>query len=152
VAFALVLVFIVIPILELAVIIEVSGRLGLANTIALLLVVSVAGAWLVRHQGLATIRRIRASLDRGVLPGPDLVDGASIIVAGALLLTPGFLTDAVGLVLLLPPTRALVRGVLRRFLLGRITIREVRYRAATQADGPPRHPFPPDELPPPSRR
>lgn len=148
VVFVLLLVFIVVPIVELAVIVEVSARIGLINTIGLLLLVSFGGAWLVRHQGLATLRRIRSSLDAGVLPTPDLVDGAAILVAGALLLTPGFLTDALGLALLFPPTRHVVRGLLRRFFVGRVAIREVRFRRMRTEPGPPSGP-PPDELPPP---
>jgi len=146
--FLLLVIFIVVPVLELAVIIEVSSKIGLLNTIATLVLVSFFGAWLVRRQGLATLRRVRRSLDRGVLPTPDLVDGAAILVAGALLLTPGFITDAIGLLLLFPPTRSLVRGLLRRFFVGRIAIRDVRFRRVPTDPGSPSGP-PPDELPPP---
>jgi len=145
VVFALVLIFVVVPILELAVIVEVSGRIGFLNTVGLLLLVSIVGAWLVRRQGLATLRRIRGSLDSGVLPTPDLVDGGVILIAGGLLLAPGFLTDACGLLLLFPPTRSLVRMGLRRFFVGRVAIREVRFRPPRDSGWPP-----PEELPPPS--
>ena len=142
-AFALVLLFVVVPILELAVIVEVSRHLGFLNTVGLLLLISIVGAWLVRRQGLATLRRIRRSLDAGVLPTPDLVDGGVILLAGGLLLAPGFLTDAVGLLLLLPVSRSVVRGALRRFFVGRVAIRDVRFRRPPDPGWPPR-----DELPP----
>jgi len=148
-AFVLFTVFIVVPVLELAVIVEVSRHLGLGNTLALLIVVSLAGAWVVRHQGVATLRRIRAALDAGRLPTPDLVDGAAILLAGAFLLTPGFITDALGLLLLLGPTRGLIRRLLRRFLVGRLAVREIQFRRPRDGQaGPPGGPLPPGELPP----
>ncbi|HEV3402312.1 MAG TPA: FxsA family protein, partial [Acidimicrobiales bacterium] len=92
-------------------------------TILLLLAVSAAGAWLVKREGLGVLRRFRRQLDAGAIPGRELADGVLILFAGALLLTPGFLTDCVGLLLLLPPVRAVIRAsVLRRFAGG------VRYR------------------------
>ena len=115
-ALLLLLAFLVVPIVELAVIVQVSGSLGLLPTLALLVAVSVAGAWLVKREGLGVWRRLQATLGRGDLPADDLVDGLCVLFAGALLLTPGFVTDALGLVLLVPPSRAVVRGLLlRRF-------------------------------------
>ncbi len=108
--------FIIVPILELAVIIQVGSSVGVLPTLALLILVSIVGAWLVRHQGTGVLTRIRQQLSVGQLPTDELVNGVLILVAGALMLTPGFLTDAVGLSLLVPPVRAVVRGWLgRRF-------------------------------------
>ncbi len=108
--------FLVVPLVELYVIIQVAGGLGVLETIGLLVLVSIVGAWLVRFQGLGVIRRIRGQLAKGVMPGTELVDGALVLFAGALMLTPGFVTDAVGLLLLLPPTRIPIRALLiRRF-------------------------------------
>jgi UPF0716 protein FxsA len=112
----LVLLFLALPIAELFVIIQVGHLLGVLDTLALLVVISVAGAWLVKREGLSVLRRARAQLDAGVVPGNELVDGSLILLAGALMLTPGFITDAVGVLLLLPPVRAGLRAVVRRRL------------------------------------
>lgn len=118
--------FLVVPIAELAVLIAVGGEIGVLNTIGLLILVSVVGAWLAKQQGIGVLRRIQSQLEAGRMPGAQLIDGFLILFAGALLITPGFLTDCLALGLLLPPTRAVVRGVLRRYFAARIVIRQVR--------------------------
>jgi UPF0716 protein FxsA len=110
----LVALFIVIPLVEIAVIIQVGQYLGVVNTIGLLLLISIGGAWIVKRQGLGALRRIREQGDLGRVPAAELFDGALILVAGVLLLTPGFVTDAFGLLLLIPPVRAGMRWWLRR--------------------------------------
>jgi UPF0716 protein FxsA len=112
----LVLLFVVAPIVELAVIIQVAHGIGVANTIFLLIAVSVLGSWLVKREGLNTWRRIQASLERHELPTKDVVDGGLILFAGALLIAPGFISDVVGILLLLPPTRLVFRKVVLGFL------------------------------------
>ena len=114
------LLFIVVPIAELYVIIKIGGAIGILPTIGLLILDSVLGAALMRTQGRATWRRFNAAMAEGRVPGREVIDGALVIFGGALLLTPGFLTDVLGLILLLPPTRALVRGVLLRRFSGRL--------------------------------
>jgi len=110
------LLFIVVPIAELYVIIKIGGAIGIMPTIGLLILDSILGAALMRAQGRAVWRRFNAAMAEGRVPGREVIDGALVIFGGALLLTPGFLTDLLGLVLLLRPTRALVHGVLvRRF-------------------------------------
>jgi len=115
-----VLVFVVVPIIELWVIVEVAGSLGLVPTLALLLAISVAGSLLVRAQGLGVLRRARAMWAEGRVPTDDLLDGVLVLGAGALLLTPGFVTDALGLLLLVPLVRrltgSLTFGRIRRVL------------------------------------
>ena len=111
-----------VPLLELFVIIEVAGGVGTGQTILLLIGVSVVGAWMVRRSGLGVLNQIRTRLSRGELPAAELVDGLLILVAGALMLTPGFITDAVGLLLLFPPTRVLVRLLLMRRFSRRVTV------------------------------
>jgi len=106
----LALIFLVMPILELAVIIQVGQSLGVLNTVGLLLLVSAAGAWLVRKEGLGVWRRFNTQVRAGIVPGREIADGVLILFAGALLLTPGFLTDILGLLLLVPPVRAEIRG------------------------------------------
>ena len=110
------LVFVVTPIVELAVIVQVAGSTGVMNTIGLLVLVSLVGAWLVRREGLGILRRAQAELAEGRMPGRELVDGLLVLLAGALMLTPGFVTDTVGLALLLPPVRAVLRMVATRRL------------------------------------
>jgi UPF0716 protein FxsA len=110
----LVALFVVVPLVEIAVIIQVGSWLGVVDTIGLLLLISVLGAWLVKRQGGGLVRRVQAELAAGRVPASALVDGALVLVAGVLLLTPGFVTDAVGLLLLVPPVRSGVRSWLRR--------------------------------------
>jgi UPF0716 protein FxsA len=110
----LVLLFIVIPILELAVIIQVGEAIGVWWTIALLLADSFLGAWLLRHQGGAAWRRFNAAISEGRVPAREVIDGVLIIFGGALLITPGFISDIFGVLFLLPPTRALIRKWLLR--------------------------------------
>src|SRR5918996_562562 len=105
-ALLLVLVFLVAPLIELAVIVQVAGEIGVLNTIGLLLAVSLVGAAVAKRQGLVTLRRIQASLARSEVPSRELADGALILLAGALMIAPGFVSDAVALVLLIPPSRA----------------------------------------------
>ncbi len=107
-------VLIVGAVVELAVIVQVATWIGVLDTIGLLLLVSLLGAWIVKRQGIGLIRRVQAELAAGRVPGAVLVDGLLLLAAGALLLTPGFVADAFGLLLLLPPVRALVRAWLRR--------------------------------------
>src|ERR671926_1748074 len=116
----LVLLFIAVPLAELAVIIQVGQAIGVWWTIALLLADSLLGSWLMRHQGRSAWRRFNEAVAGGRVPAREVLDGALVIFGGALLLTPGFLTDILGLILLLPPTRAIVRTVLLRRFGGRI--------------------------------
>lgn len=115
----LVVLFVVAPVVELFVIVRVASEVGVIETIALLFVVSLLGAALVKRQGLAVARRLRDASASGADPSRALVDGFLVLVAGVLLLSPGFVTDILGLALLLPPVRALVAPiVLRRVAAG----------------------------------
>jgi UPF0716 protein FxsA len=106
--------FILVPMVEIYVIIQVGHAIGALDTIALLVLVSLVGAWLTRHEGFVVLRRLRAQIDAGRAPTGELIDGALVLGAGVLMLTPGFVTDVVGLLVLFPPTRALLRRYLRR--------------------------------------
>jgi len=110
----LVLLFIVMPIAELYVIIQVGQAIGLIPTVILLLVDGFLGAALARSQGRAAWRRFNEAMAAGRVPAKEVFDGAAIIFGGALLLSPGFITDVLGLALLLPPTRALLQRTLLR--------------------------------------
>jgi UPF0716 protein FxsA len=119
-ALVLVLLFIVGPIVELYVILQVADVIGGWQTVGLLLVESFLGAWLMKRQGLGAIRRIQSDLAASRLPTKSLADGFLILFAGVLLLTPGFLTDLLGFLLLIPITRAPIRAVLMRTLTARL--------------------------------
>ena len=114
---------ILVPFVELIIIVAVADGIGLLPTILLLIGVSVAGAWLLGREGIATWRRLRETLSRGEMPTDEVADGALILFGGALLLTPGFLTDAIGLFFLVPATRAVGKRGLRRLLSGAVFAR-----------------------------
>ena len=113
----LLLAFIGIPILEITVIIKVGGLIGAWPTVGLIFATAVAGSALVRAQGFHILTRAQQTLDSGQFPAEELFDGMSLLVAGLLLLTPGFVTDAFGLVLLVPPFRRVIAGWVWRALL-----------------------------------
>ena len=114
--------FVVVPLAELWAILSVGDAIGVLPTILILLADSVLGALLLRAQGRGAWRRFVEALRFARVPNRELADGLLIVVGGALLLTPGFLTDAVGLLLLLPPSRALVRRGLERAVARRMAI------------------------------
>jgi UPF0716 protein FxsA len=128
----LLVLFVAVPTAELYTIVQATHAFGVFETITALLVISVVGAWLCRLQGFSVLRRIQVALNEGRLPTLELQDGALILLAGALLVTPGFLGDVVGILLLLPPTRALARVGLARVLRGRIGF----VTAGTRSRGP----------------
>jgi UPF0716 protein FxsA len=110
----LIVLFIVIPIAELYVILKVGDLIGILPTIALLVADSLLGAWLLKSQGRTVWRRFQETMQAGRVPHREVFDGVLVIFGAAFLITPGFLTDIVGVLLLLPPTRALVRRWLIR--------------------------------------
>ncbi|HYJ67024.1 MAG TPA: FxsA family protein [Nocardioidaceae bacterium] len=109
------------PVVEIAVIIQVGQLIGAWSTVAVLLAISVLGAWVVKHEGRRAWLELRTTIDSGQPPGRELTDAALILVGGTLLLTPGFVTDVFGLVLILPVTRPLVRRFLQAWLAKRAT-------------------------------
>ena len=126
----LVLAFVVVPIVELYVIVQVGQSIGVLPTIALLVLDSVLGAWLVRREGRRTWAAFRAALESSRVPAKEVADGALVIFGGALLLTPGFTTDALGLLCVLPPTRAVLRRALTGVVTSRLGVVGVVGRAA----------------------
>jgi UPF0716 protein FxsA len=123
---ALIALFIVVPLAELYVILKVGDAIGPVWTILLLAADSVLGSVLLRSQGRTVWRRFNAALTEGKMPHREVVDGVLVIFGGAFLITPGFLTDIVGLTLLVPPTRAVVRRALIRRLGRRPKVRATR--------------------------
>ncbi len=118
--FRLFLLFAIIPVIEVYLLIKVGSLIGPLPTVLLLLGISAVGAWLLRQQGFAILRRIQQELAQGRLPAAELLDGAMVLVGGVLLVTPGFFTDALGLIFLLPLTRGLLKQALRRWLERRL--------------------------------
>jgi UPF0716 protein FxsA len=133
---ALLALFIVVPLAELYVILKVGDAIGVLPTIALLAADSVLGSMLLRAQGRAVWRRFNEGLAAGRMPHREVMDGVLVIFGGAFLITPGFLTDIVGLALLLPPTRSLVRSLVVRRLGRRVRVGVVN-GTATEHDAPP---------------
>lgn len=129
--------FIGVPLLEIAVFIQIGGLIGLWPTLGLVVLTAILGTWQLRLQGLATLGRAREQIDRGALPARELFDGACLLVAGALLLTPGFVTDTVGFLLFLPPVRDLLRRLLARHMKTRVETRVfVDGEEVTPGNGP----------------
>jgi UPF0716 protein FxsA len=134
----LVLLFILVPIAELYVIIKVGGAIGVLPTLALLVADALLGSLLLRQQGRAAWIRFNRALAENRLPHKEVFDGVLIIMGGALLLTPGFLTDVLGLIFLIPPTRAAVRALAARTVRGRMARGGVTFWTLGRVPRPPR--------------
>ena len=115
------LLFVVLPLAEIYVAVQVSHAIGALNTVVLLALLSIGGLWLAKFAGFGVINRIRRQLQTGQMPTNELIDGGLILTAGVLLLVPGFITGLAGLLLLFPPSRNLARGMVKRRFTGRIT-------------------------------
>jgi UPF0716 protein FxsA len=118
----LALLFILIPLAEIWVIVQVGQAIGVLNTFGLLVLSGIIGGWLMKREGLAVWRRAQASVERGQVPTKELIDGVLILGGGALMVAPGFITDIVGMLLLLPPVRAAIRALVRRRIARRADI------------------------------
>ena len=119
------LIFLIVPLIEIALLLKVGTYIGIWLTLAIVIGTAILGATLTHHEGLKTWWRLQQKLANGVLPDEELLDGLMILVAGAVLLTPGFLTDATGFTLLYPGTRRLIKSWLRRIFTQRL---QVQYR------------------------
>ena len=133
----LLLIFVILPIAELYVIIKVGGVIGVLPTLALLVLDSFVGAALARSQGRIAWARFNQALAEGRVPTREVFDGAMVILGGALLLTPGFITDVIGILLLIPPTRALFRAVVARLARRRLafTVRTTGFGHGPSGNG-----------------
>jgi UPF0716 protein FxsA len=157
----LIAIFVVVPLAELYVIFKVVGpALGAPLTIALLAADSLAGAWLMKSQGRAVWRRFNENLSAGRIPHREIVDGVLVIFGGAFLITPGFITDILGFLLLIPPTRSLFRRSLQRQLerravpiggTDRVRTRRAPREYDVEGTATEHDPPPSPELPPPAR-
>jgi UPF0716 protein FxsA len=115
----LLLLFTVVPLVELFLLVKLGAVIGIGATVLIVISTGVLGAWLARWQGLGVLRRLSEDLNQGRLPADALIDGLLILIAGAVLLTPGLITDALGFFLLVPQGRAVVRKAVAARLAGR---------------------------------
>jgi len=144
--FVVILLLVLWPVVEIAVFLQVVTWIGVLNTFALMVAISLCGAWLVKRQGVGTLARMRAELDDGRVPTGPMTDGGLLAAAGFLLLVPGFVTDIFGLALLVPP----MRGGVRRWLGRRFNVRTARVRRGRgYLDVDEAQPQPPDRWDPP---
>lgn len=127
--------FVGLPLADLVLLLRIGGVLGFWPTVGVVLATGFAGAGLARWQGLRTMARIQSELASGRMPGDELADGAMILLAAALLVTPGFLTDLLGVFLLIPLTRRLFQGAMRRYFTRRMVVGNVTIRTVQSGEG-----------------
>ena len=132
----LLVLFVVVPILELYVLIQVGQAIGPWWTILLLVLDSVIGAWLIKREGRRAWLALRGRIETGRMPARELADGALVMLGGALMLSPGFVTDALGIVLILPLTRPLFRGLITSYAVTQVTRRTGAAPGRTTRPGP----------------
>ena len=126
--FKLFLLFTIIPIIELTLLVKIGMQIGVFYTVLLVLGTAFVGAYMAKMEGLGVIVRFQRSMMEGIFPAEEMIDGAMLLVAGALLITPGILTDIIGFLLVIPSTRAIIKVWLKRYLKGkfdRMTIHHV---------------------------
>jgi UPF0716 protein FxsA len=128
----LLILFILVPILELAIFIALGDKIGLAPTLGIIVLTAILGAYLTKSQGIKALNKYQQALAQGKLPHDEVMDGLMILIAGAVLLTPGFLTDAIGFSLLIPPFRRVIKAVIKDRLRERANVVSQNVNAATQ--------------------
>jgi UPF0716 protein FxsA len=133
--FAFLIALVAMAVLELYVMIQVGSAIGAFNAIAILILVSIFGLWLTKHAGFAVLNRMRVQVEAGRMPTAELIDGVLVLAAGLLLVFPGFVSDAFGLLLLFPPTRAVARGFSMRRIRARVQVFQIR-RGPNLGPGP----------------
>jgi UPF0716 protein FxsA len=135
---ALFVVFVVVPLVEIYVIVQVGQVIGAAWTIALLFLSGFVGAWLIRHEGARAWRAMREALESGRMPATEIADGALILVGGTLMVAPGFITDGLGILLVLPITRPVFRRLLAAVVARRLVVSamDVRRPGPGPGEGP----------------
>ncbi|MHC2994321.1 MAG: membrane protein FxsA [Candidatus Atribacteria bacterium] len=116
----LLLLFIIVPVVELYVLIEIGRKIGTLPTVGIIILTGILGAYLVKSQGFLILRKIQNDLNEGILPGDSLIQGSIILAGGILLITPGFITDTIGFVFLIPVGREVVKKYLLKWLKGKI--------------------------------
>ncbi len=110
------LIFTIIPVIELTLLIKVGSYIGAINTILVVILTAAIGAYMVKMEGIGIMYRIQKNMQEGIFPGDELISGMMILVAGALLLTPGFFTDVIGFVMLVPVSREFIKKIAKRYI------------------------------------
>ena len=116
----LLILFVLVPVTELYILIEVGKKIGSVTTIGVIILTGIIGTYLVKSQGFMILRKIQNDLNEGIMPGDSLIQGAIVLVGGILLLTPGFVTDILGFIFLMPASRNILKKYLLKWLKGKI--------------------------------
>ncbi|MBA7551526.1 hypothetical protein ES705_44069 [subsurface metagenome] len=124
----LLILFVIVPVTELYILIEVGKKIGSLTTIGIIILTGIIGAYLVKGQGFMILKKIQNDLNEGIMPGDSLIQGAIILVGGIFLLTPGFVTDVIGFIFLIPVSRGVVKKYLLKWLKGKIKEGNFYYR------------------------
>jgi len=124
----LLILFVIVPVTELYILIEVGKKIGSLTTIGVIILTGIIGAYLVKSQGFVILRKIQNDLNEGIMPGDSLIQGAIILAGGILLLTPGFVTDILGFIFLTPVSRNILKKYLLKWLKGKIKEGNFYYR------------------------
>ncbi len=119
--FKLFLIFAIIPIVELYLLIKIGSFIGTFNTITIVILTAVIGAYMVKLEGLGVMYRIQKNMQEGIFPGEELINGMMLLIAGALLLTPGFFTDIIGFLMVFPGSRDFIKRIARRYIEKKIS-------------------------------
>jgi len=114
--FKLFFLFTLIPVIELALLIEIGSKIGILNTVVVVILTAIIGAYMVRTEGMGVMYRIQQNMKDGMFPGEELISGAMILVAGALLLTPGFFTDIIGFLMVIPVSRKYIGDIIKKYI------------------------------------
>lgn len=123
--FKLFLLFTIVPVVELALLIKIGSIIGTLNTITIVILTAIVGAYMVKLEGLGVMYRIQQNMHEGVFPAEELINGMMILVAGALLLTPGFFTDALGFLIVFPVSRNFIKRIARRYIEKKMSLGEI---------------------------
>ena len=124
----LLILFVIVPVTELYILIEVGKKIGSLTTIGIIILTGIIGAYLVKGQGFMILKKIQKDLNEGIMPGDSLIQGAIILAGGIFLLTPGFVTDIIGFIFLIPVSRRVVKKYLLKWLKGKIKEGDFYYR------------------------
>ena len=124
----LLILFVLVPVTELYILIEVGKKIGSLTTIGIIILTGIIGAYLVKGQGFMILKKIQNDLNEGIMPGDSLIQGAIILAGGIFLLTPGFVTDIIGFIFLIPVSRRVVKKYLLKWLKGKIKEGNFYYR------------------------
>ncbi len=119
--FKLFLIFALVPVIELALLIKIGSFIGTFNTIIIVILTAISGAYMVKLEGLVVMYRIQKNMHEGIFPGEELINGMMILIAGALLLTPGFFTDVIGFLMVFPVSRDFIKKIARRYIEKKIS-------------------------------